>query len=297
MKLHTTVLFAAAVCAVMSSCTGDVKETPSGFKVKYVEKGDGKLVKPGEIIMIDMAIIDQDDSAWYDNRGTGYPEMVRVADESTKATEHGVTEAFRMLSKGDSILLEMKAKDFFPMVWKSSPPADMSDDYLFTFQIKCNEIMDEATAMSFQMKQDSVHQANEAVRAAAYNTRQIARDTAIIDNYLKGKNIKAQTLPSGLRYVIRAKGTGRTINNGDVVKMKYAGQNLDGGEFDAGEYEFTVGAQQVIRGWDEIALIMQQGTALTVFIPSTMAYGAGGRPPVIMPEAVLIFDMEVLSIK
>jgi FKBP-type peptidyl-prolyl cis-trans isomerase len=109
--------------------------------------------------------------------------------------------------------------------------------------------------------------------------------------------MKAIALPSGMRYILKTAGTGPTIKNGDLVVMKYAGQNLDGSEFDSGEYTYTVGRQEVIDGWDQIALVMKQGTALTVFIPSSLAYKASGRPPVIMPDAVLVFDMEVLSVK
>jgi FKBP-type peptidyl-prolyl cis-trans isomerase len=298
MRSIKTVFFITFACAVMWSCgKSDEQQTPGGYKFNYIERGDGNVVKPGEILIIDMAIVDQGDSVYYDNRVTDYPEMVKIADESRIGTEHGVTEVFRFLSKGDSILFFMPAKTFFPVVWKTTPPEGMSDNHLFTFQIKVREIMDEPSAMEFQMKADSLHEAKEAVRTAAYDQQQIAKDTVIIDNYLEGKNMKAIALPSGIRYIVKGIGAGRTIKNGDVVSMKYAGQNLDGSEFDSGEYTYTVGSREVIRGWDEIALVMKPGTSLTVFIPSTMAYGAGGRPPVIMPDAILIFDMEVLSVK
>jgi peptidylprolyl isomerase len=279
------------------ACKGREQQTPSGFKYEYVKKGDGEVCKPGEILIIDMAIVDQNDSVWYDNRVTDYPEMVRIAEEAQKVSENGITEAFRLLAKGDSMLFRMRAKDFFPTVWKRPAPAGMNDDNMFTFQIKCRDILNDAEAMNFQRATDSTHQAKEDARIEEFNRQQLAQDTVMIDNYLKSKNMTAKTLPSGLRYIIKGTGTGRTIQNGDVVTMKYVGQNLNGPEFDSGEYEFPVGQRQVIQGWDEIALIMSQGTSLTVFIPSTMAYGAGGRAPVILPNAVLVFDMEVLSIK
>jgi FKBP-type peptidyl-prolyl cis-trans isomerase FkpA len=300
-----TLFIAISICGIMLSCSkSDERETPSGFKVTYVKKGDGNLVKPGEILIIDMAIVDANDSVWYDNRVSDYPEMVKIADESKKETETGINEAFRMLSEGDSILFSMRAKDFFPTVWKTTPPAGMDEETLFTFQISCREVLDEAGAMKFQVERDSIHRIREEERyaererqMAEYLKEQIGQDTVIIDDYLKVKGIKASALPSGLRYVLKSKGAGETIEEGDLINVKYAGQTLDGREFDSGEYAFTVGKREVIEGWDLIAQTMKKGTSLTVFIPSTMGYGRGGRPPVIMPDAILIFDMEILSVK
>jgi FKBP-type peptidyl-prolyl cis-trans isomerase len=300
-----TLFIVFSICGVMASCNkSDVRETPGGFKFSYVKKGDGDVAKPGEILIIDMAIVDENDSVWYDNRASDYPEMVKIADESKKATETGITEAFRMLSKGDSILFDMRAKDFFPTVWRTNPPAGMDEQTMFTFQILCREVLDDAGATKFQVERDSIHKIREEERAvqreqqmAEYLKEQTAKDVIVIDNYLKEKGIKALELPSGLRYVLKAKGEGETIVEGDLVNAKYAGQTLDGREFDSGEYSFQVGKREVIQGWDLIAQSMKKGTSLTVFIPSTMAYGRGGRPPVIMPDAILIFDMEILSVK
>ncbi|HMJ71679.1 MAG TPA: FKBP-type peptidyl-prolyl cis-trans isomerase [Cyclobacteriaceae bacterium] len=295
MRSNTIIIIVIAV--LTWSCKGGEQETPSGYKFEFVKKGNGDVCKPGEIVVIDMAIVDQNDSTWYDNRVTDYPEMFKIAEESNKASENGITEAFRMLSAGDSILFRMKAKDFFPTVWRRPAPAGMSDDNVFTFQIKCRAVLDDAGATQFQMRTDSAHRANEAAQYEEFAKEQLTTDIGLIDNYLKSKNMTAMTLPSGLRYIIKAKGTGPTAQNGDVVVMRYAGQNLNGPEFDSGEYEFPVGQRRVIQGWDEIALIMSKGTALTVFIPSSLAYRTEGRAPVILPNAVLVFDMELLSIK
>lgn len=298
MRIITAVVIGLTITLATSSCNkGDVRETPSGYKVSYVKKGDGDVVKPGEIVVVDMAVVDANDSTWY-NSGLGdYPDMVKIAEDTKKDAESGINEAFRMLSKGDSVLFTMRAKDFFSRVWRTAPPPGMDEESLFTFHIKCRDVFDEPTARKFQAERDSIHTINEQARYAEYSSKQIAIDTVIIDNYLKGKGVKATALPSGLRYVLKAKGEGDNIEVGDLVSVKYAGQTLDGREFDSGEYTFTVGRGEVIRGWDVIAQSMKKGTSLTVYIPSTMAYEHGGRPPVIMPDAILIFDMEILSIQ
>jgi FKBP-type peptidyl-prolyl cis-trans isomerase len=282
-----------------------VRETPNGVKFTIVKKGDGRLAKPGEVVIMDMLIHDDDDSTWHDSRLDIYPEMVKIMDESMKPTEHGLQETFRMISRGDSIIVKMSVKDFFPLVWNTGPPAYMDPEATMTTRILCREVLDSAGYRKFITELDSINTARNVERfeqsgqpsaSAATPTEQLELDGKIIDAYLRSKSVSAQKLPNGLRYILKKEGTGETIKDGDFVTMKYAGQNLDGKEFDSGEYGFTVGRQEVILGWDEIAKIMKQGTSLVVFIPSGMAYGPGGRPP-IMPNAILIFDMECIGLK
>jgi FKBP-type peptidyl-prolyl cis-trans isomerase FkpA len=305
------VFFYLAPLALLFSCGSATKETPTGYKFTVVKKGDGKVVKPGEVMILSMAIVDAKDSIWYDNRTTDYPEFVKIREESVKNTEHGVAESFRMLSKGDSIAFPMSAADIFTLVWRMPVPPYVDAKSNFTFQIKCIDIMDDAGAMAFRAKCDSVHNIKEQERyaeemknsaardaeLASYYKEQLGKDTLIIDNYLKSKGMRAKTTASGLRYIIKKNGSGQPPQTGDYVNVKYAGQTLDGKEFDSGEIPFAANQGAVIKGWDEIILLMKPGTALTVFIPSPLGYGKFGSPPVIMPDAVLMFDMELVSIQ
>ena len=78
--------------------------------------------------------------------------------------------------------------------------------------------------------------------------------------------------------------------------MKYRGTLIDGTEFDhSDKAEFRV--DRVIRGWSEALTRMKVGSQWRLFVPSELAYGQSGRPPRIEPNSVLIFDVELLSIK
>jgi len=108
------------------------------------------------------------------------------------------------------------------------------------------------------------------------------------------------TLPSGLQYKILKAGTGAKPTASQTVTCNYRGTLIDGTEFDSsykrGEpAEFPVG--QVIKGWVEALQLMPVGSKWQLFIPSDLAYGPNGQGPVIGPNAVLIFDIELLSIK
>ncbi len=110
----------------------------------------------------------------------------------------------------------------------------------------------------------------------------------------------ATVTPSGLRYVVRAPGEGPKLAAGATATVRYSGRLLDGTEFDSsdrhgGALTFTVGENQVIRGWDEALLGMRKGEKRTVIVPWWLAYGAEGRPPVIPPRTVLVFDIELVA--
>ncbi len=310
MKSLRILTFIASL-TVLVSCGPETKQTPTGYKFSMVKNGDGKVAKPGEVVIVSLAIVDSKDSIWYDNRKTDYPEMVKIQDETAKAGEFGIAESFRMLSKGDSVAFPMKAKDIFTMVWRMPVPTYVDPESLFTFQMKCVDIMDDSAAMKFRAKCDSIHNEKEKVRYAeemkaaaareaeltAYYKEQLGKDTVIIDNWLKNKNVKALRTASGLRYVIKKQGSGASPVTGDFCNVRYSGQLLDGKEFDAGEIPFPANQGAVIKGWDEIILLMKPGMALTVYIPSPLAYGKFGSPPAIMPDAILMFDMELIDIR
>ena len=108
------------------------------------------------------------------------------------------------------------------------------------------------------------------------------------------------TLPSGLQYKILKEGSGVKPTATQTVKCNYRGTLIDGKEFDSsykrGEpTEFPVG--QVIKGWTEALQLMPVGSKWQLFIPSNLAYGENGGGSMIGPNAVLIFDIELISIK
>ena len=106
-------------------------------------------------------------------------------------------------------------------------------------------------------------------------------------------------LPSGLQYKILQQGTGDKPALGDTVSCNYKGTFIDGTVFDAsdqhgGPVSFPVGG--VIPGWTEALQLMPVGSKWQLFIPANLAYGADA-PPEIGPNATLIFEVELVSVK
>ena len=111
-----------------------------------------------------------------------------------------------------------------------------------------------------------------------------------------------KTTDSGLRYQIIQKGDGKQAEKGKTVSVHYKGQLPDGTVFDSSykrnkPLEFPVGVGHVIAGWDEGIQLLQVGDKARMVIPSDLAYGERGAGGVIPPNAVLIFDVELMEVK
>lgn len=108
------------------------------------------------------------------------------------------------------------------------------------------------------------------------------------------------TLPSGLQYKIITEGHGKQPVDTDRVTVHYAGTLVNGKEFDSSYKRgqpavFPVGA--VIPGWTQALKLMPVGSIWELYIPSSLAYGEHGAPPMIGPNETLIFKVELIGIQ
>jgi FKBP-type peptidyl-prolyl cis-trans isomerase len=113
---------------------------------------------------------------------------------------------------------------------------------------------------------------------------------------------KMTKAPSGLWYSDEAAGQGAEAEPGRTVRVHYTGWLPSGKKFDSsrdrGEpFAFTLGAGQVITGWDEGVKGMKVGGRRKLVLPPQMAYGEAGAPPDIPPGSTLVFNVEVLDVK
>lgn len=94
-------------------------------------------------------------------------------------------------------------------------------------------------------------------------------------------------------------GTGKDLTAQELISTRYTGWLSDGDPFDGnasdgGVFTFNYGAKQVIAGWDQGLDGMKRGGTRQLIIPPTLAYGAGGAPPAIPPNAVVVFNVQLL---
>jgi len=108
--------------------------------------------------------------------------------------------------------------------------------------------------------------------------------------------------PSGLRYQDVSLGSGAVASAGKTVSVHYTGWLPNGEKFDSSRdrnqpFGFSLGAGQVIAGWDEGVAGMKVGGRRKLVIPPDLGYGTAGAPPDIPPGATLVFDVELLDVR
>jgi len=111
-----------------------------------------------------------------------------------------------------------------------------------------------------------------------------------------------KTTMGGVRYWDITVGAGAEAVTGHTVTVHYTGWLTTGKKFDSSvdrkqPFSFRLGGHEVIPGWDEGVAGMKVGGKRQLRIPPAMAYGPQGYPPVIPPNATLIFDVELLGVK
>jgi len=125
------------------------------------------------------------------------------------------------------------------------------------------------------------------------------KNTKLSEQFL-AENSKKEgviTTASGLHYQVIKAGKGSKPGSSDKVKAIYKGQLISGTVFDDSHgqsREFPVSG--VVPGWVEALQLMNTGSKWKLFVPPTLGYGAVQRGPVIEPNSVLIFEIELVEI-
>ena len=157
-------------------------------------------------------------------------------------------------------------------------------------------LSDEQMAAILGQLQDSIA-ARRSEKAAAAAAGNKAQGEAFLS--ANGAKPGVRTLPSGLQYQVLTAGTGVTPKASDTVVCYYRGTLINGTEFDSSSKHggpASLSVDGVIPGWNEALQLMPVGSKWRLFVPADLAYGEQGAGDDIGPNAVLIFDIELLSI-
>ncbi|CEN33774.1 Peptidyl-prolyl cis-trans isomerase [Capnocytophaga cynodegmi] len=135
----------------------------------------------------------------------------------------------------------------------------------------------------------------------AEKEKRIAEERKKIEQVLASETAGFEKTESGLFYKITNQGSGKKPKAGDEVAVHYTGMLLDKTVFDSSyrrnqPLTFTVGVGRVIEGWDEGILLLREGDKARFVIPPDLAYGSQGAGGIIPPNALLIFDVELVKI-
>lgn len=211
-----------------------------------------------------------------------------------------ITEAFALLAEGDSVLIDSPVDTVAKYSKKQMPPFAKPGTYI-SYVIKVLKVQNQTEMLAEQQRKTAAIRAKEKI---------------VMDKYLADHKItNAKVTSSGLHYIIQEEGKGRLPKPGEKVRVNYTGKLTNGQVFDTsieaeakihGKYtpgrqykpfEFVLGRGRVIKGWDEGVALLKVGAKATLLVPSYLGYGPRGAGGDIPPNAVLVFDVELVGIK
>ena len=269
-----------------SSCTNNVKELENGVSLNYFKNGSGDFVENGEIIMFNLL--------YYDNEGNeqfrSQPSEPVLQQKDSLWENIPFLNVISTLKEGDSVFFQLSLDQFLGFIPGANYPDSLGSE-LMSFYAGIEDIMTREEFENYQKEQYEKMKMND--------DQQLSIDLELIDNYLKENNIEAIKTESGLRYVVQKEGEGRNAAPGDNVSVHYTGMLLNGEVFDSSlerqPLSFTLGQGMVIQGWDEGISYFNKNAKGTIYIPSYLGYGARGAGGAIPPNAVLVFEIELID--
>ncbi len=278
---------------ILISCVDKEKVLDNGVELKYFKNGNGEEIKDGQIVMINLQYFDYDGNELLNKVGN---DPVVLQKDSSWENNGIIYEVIDNLVKGDSVFFQLTTEQFFKNAPQSVEVPDSVKNKLISFYTGVQDVMSQSEFEDYQRVQyEKMQQEMEQ-----QNENQLSIDLELIENYLKENNIDAMKSESGLHYVITEKGNGDNAAAGDNVTVHYTGMLLNGEKFDSSldrnqPFSFQLGQGMVIRGWDEGITYFNKGASGTLYIPSTLGYGSSGAGGVIPPNAILIFEIQVLD--
>jgi FKBP-type peptidyl-prolyl cis-trans isomerase FkpA len=294
---HSVYLVFAALI-ILAACKESkykgFKETESGLYYKFVTSNkDG--VQPQDSSYLDVTLsyyIAETDSLFFTSKDIPGGKMKIGLFPS--AYRGDIMEGIRMMHVGDSAIFITSIDSFFIKTAQGEVPPELPKGKDIKIAMKLIDIQTIAQRRAMQKKQ-----VDENTRTAQAN---MEMEPELIADYINRKNITAKPTATGLYYIENTKGNGPKAKKGQKVTVHYSGFLLNGKKFDSSydrdqPFTFTLGAGEVIGGWDEGVSYMNVGTFAQFLLPSQLAYGAMGSPPVIPPFSPLVFEVQLLKIE
>jgi FKBP-type peptidyl-prolyl cis-trans isomerase FkpA len=273
---------ALGVLLLFLGCQKKELRTPAGFRYTMHKDAPGDPAKAGDLVFFHVKVTtNEGDSIHYDTEKDD-PTMPRIKMPSPEEIQ-GMPpaphlELLYLMSKGDSATV----------VWEIDTVSQKPPGFENAKEIRYHMVVvDIQSSTDLDAARDKVKPRVEEFAAA-------------MRSGTPPSGLK--TTASGLKYLIVEPGDGPLAEDGKEVEVDYYGALTDGTLFDnsfsRGEpLPFTVGDPGLIAGWMEGVRFLKKGGKALLFIPSALGYGPQGAPPVIPPDADLIFYIELKSVK
>ena len=285
-----------AIVAIFASCD-KYKKTTSGTKYKVYE-GNGAVIKPGEIMQIDISA-KYKDSILFSTVQNGMPQFIPY---DTAKLPADLKQVFTGVKVGDSIVLAISTDSLIKM-GRADSIMKKGDFAYQSFKIVKVYANEKAADSAYQQLMVVAQE-----KQKAKDVEQVKVDETMIADYIKKNKINATRTENGVYVEIIKPGTGAFIDTNNVVKVFYTGKLFNGQQFDSNTdptkgdallvnltSDYNLG-MTVIPGWNEGLKKLNKGAVAKLYIPSGLAYGSRGQQPKIAPNSNLIFNIEIADV-
>lgn len=269
----------------------DPESSSDNFFFTIEKKGKGRKAKSGDYVKISYKGMLLDGTVFDESKDD--PFVFRLGHHQViKGWDIGL-EKFKEGGKGFLFVPSEMAYGKERMSNMIPPNSDL------IYEIELLEIMD-SKQYNLYMKRQEIKAQKEF---EAKKETQFIADKKIIQQYAAKNKLKIKRLPSGVSYVLKKKGKGKTAQAGDHLKVHYEGRLVDGTVFDSSfdekPFEFVLGKGKTIEGWEEGLKKFKKGSVGWLLIPSKLAYGPRaireGKIN-IPPDSVLIFKIKIVDV-
>ncbi|MCX6297012.1 MAG: FKBP-type peptidyl-prolyl cis-trans isomerase [Bacteroidetes bacterium] len=302
---------AAGVVVTFSACKNspypgyDLDESNGMYSKFYTQNKTGVKPVEGDVVRISLVVKTATDSVLTDSKdpkfnrsGSTYFEFPLMKPEFKGSLEEALTKMF----VGDSASFLISVDSMYKS--KEVPPF-LKKGTVLKFEVGLQKITPKAEADAIRNKKMEEQKAMMEMRKN--------EEPKILAKYLADNKINAKATATGLYYIETKKGNGKKPKVGELVTVNYTGRLLDGTIFDTSDekvakasnlfdernpykpYQFPLGQNKVIPGWEEGLMLMSVGSKGQLIVPSSLAYGAQGGGP-IPPFSPLVFDVELMDV-
>jgi len=295
MKSLFNLLLLAVILGFMACTSGGFKKTDSGLRYKFHTSKDSAKPAEGDVITAQMVYkivtASGKDSTIFDSRNNPSPFKIPLGKPEYPGD---IYEGLALMGSGDSATFVILADSFFTKTARTKLPPFVKPGSDMHFDVKILGVMKKA---EYEKEQKAAMDKQMAAMEEMKNKEQIE-----LQDYIAKNNIKATPTESGMYYIEVKRGSGALAEKGKKVTVDYKGMLLNGTVFDASKnhdkpFEFTIGNNEVIPGWDEGIAKMKKGGKAKFIIPSKLGYGSSGAGATIPPFSPLVFEVELLDVK
>lgn len=271
-------------------------KSSQGAEYKIFTNNGGTKIKLNDVITFNFTQKTDKDSVIMSSYQNGQPVKLQVQKSQNIAD---LMEIFPLLAEKDSALVKIPTDSIFKNFEAQRPP-----------------FLPKGSLLLFALKIEKVQSLDSAI---AENNRTMERmkglEKATLGKYIADNKLNVKATPSGLMYIIKKASAKPKPMKGDTVYVNYTGRTIDGKVFDTSvqavatqaglaqpgrKYEpihLPIGVGQVIKGWDEGIMLMNEGSSAKLIIQSDLGYGPQGGGEAIPPYSSLIFDVDLVKVK